>query len=121
MTDGTEDTSGGGLFSRDLEPPPRSPWLRRGLVLGIIAVVCVGAWVWVHGSEGGGIRAMSRAQQEAFYKEAWADQRRHCLGGDGPAEPASRCRKRAEFLLNFPQCDEACRKELAPSLQDAAP
>jgi cytochrome b pre-mRNA-processing protein 3 len=120
MTDGT-DTSGGGLFSRDLGPPRRSSWVLRGVVLGVIAVVCVGAWVWVHRSQEGAIRAMSRAQQEALYKEAWADQRRHCLGGEGPAETASRCRQRAEFLLLFPQCDEACRKELAPSLQGAAP
>jgi hypothetical protein len=90
-------------------------------LLGLVVVVCGVTWVWVHGSEGGAVRAMSRAQQEAFYKEAWADQRRHCLGGEGPAEPASSCRKRAEFLLQFPQCDEACRTELAPSLQGPTP
>jgi hypothetical protein len=120
MTDGTEP-SGGGLFSRERAPPPRSPWWRRALVLGVVAVVSLGVWVWVHGSTEGAIRAMSPAQQEALYKEAWADQRAHCLAAAGPIEPASRCRQRAGFLLRFPQCDEACRAELAPSLQGATP
>ncbi|WP_224368624.1 hypothetical protein [Hyalangium versicolor] len=121
MTDGT-DTSDEGLFSRAKAQPPRSPWWRRALVLGVVAVGSLIIWVWVHSSTEGAVRAMSPAQREAFYKEAWADQRRHCLaGGEGPAEPASRCRQRAEFLLAFPQCDEACRTELAPSLQGATP
>ncbi len=120
MTDGT-DPSEEGLFSRDLAPAPRSPWWRRLLVLGLVAVVCGVAWLWVHSSTQSAILAMSPQQREAFYKEAWADQRTHCLGGDGPAEPKSSCLKRAQFLLLFPQCDEACRKELAPSLQAAPP
>lgn len=119
MSDGT-NTSGDGLFSRDLTPPPPSPWRRRILVIGIFVVVLVGVWMALTSSTEGALRAMSPAQREVFYKEAWADLRKHCLGGDGPAEPADRCRKRAEFLLLFPQCDEACRTELAPSLQAPA-
>ncbi len=120
MTDGSEP-SGDGLFSRDLAVPPRSPWWRRALVLGIIAAASLGAWVWVHSSTGGAIRAMAPAQREALYKEAWTDQRTNCLGDAGTIDPPSRCRQRAQFLLLFPQCDEACRAELAPSLQGSAP
>jgi cytochrome b pre-mRNA-processing protein 3 len=120
MTD-NEDPAGGGLFSRDLAPPRRgSQWLRVA-VIGAILLVLIGVWVWVLGSEGGSIRAMSPAQREALYQEAWADQRAKCLGGDGPRDTEGRCRQRADFLLLFPQCDEACRKELAPSLQGATP
>ncbi len=116
MTDGT-DPSDGGLFSRDMAPPPRESKGRRWVVIGAVAVVSLIVWVWVHRSEEGAVRAMSPAQREAFYKEAWADQRTKCLAASGPLEPEGKCRQRAEFLLLFPQCDEACRAELAPSLQ----
>ncbi|WP_224240415.1 hypothetical protein [Hyalangium gracile] len=119
----TEDTdpSGGGLFSRDLAPPSRAPRWPRFALIGGIAVMSLIVWVWVNRSTEGAVRAMSPAQRAALYKEAWADQRAHCLGGEGPQETPSRCRQRAEFLLNFPQCDEACRAELAPSLQPTTP
>ncbi|MBN1205910.1 MAG: hypothetical protein JXB05_13420 [Myxococcaceae bacterium] len=120
MTDGAEP-SGGGLFSRDLAPPPRGPWRRRAVILAAFGAVMLAMWLWVNSSGEGAIRAMSPAQQEAFYGEAWADQRAKCLGDAGPREPESQCRKRAEFLLRFPQCDEACRAELAPFLQGTAP
>jgi cytochrome b pre-mRNA-processing protein 3 len=120
MTDGV-DPSGGELFSRDKAPPPRGPWRRRVGVLGAIVLVSLGMWMWVHGSSGGALRAMSPAQQAALYQDAWADQRAKCLGDAGPVDTESRCRQRAEFLLLFPQCDEICRAELAPSLRDAVP
>ena len=120
MTDG-EDSPTGGLFSRDLEPPQQQSKLVRVLLIGAIGLVGLGVWLWVQGSEGGGLRAMSPAQREAFYQEAWAEQRARCLEVDGPRDPEPRCRKRAEYLLQFPQCDEACRTELAPSLKGATP
>jgi hypothetical protein len=120
MTDGPEP-SGDGLFSRDLAPAPREPWRRPGVILAVFALVAVGFLVWLNSSEDGAIRAMSPAQREAFYTEAWADLRARCQADAGPRDSESQCRKRAEFLQRFPQCDEACRAELAPWLQDAAP
>jgi hypothetical protein len=120
MTDG-EDSPTGGLFSRELEPQPRQSKAMRMVVIGIIGLVAIGVWMWVHGSAGGGLRAMSPAQREAFYQEAWNAQRALCLEVDGPRDSEARCRKRAEYLLQVPQCDEACRKALAPSLQGSTP
>jgi hypothetical protein len=121
MTDDGDSSESGGLFSRELAPQPRGSRLRKGLVLGAVLLGSVGVWLWVQGSEGGGLRAMSPAQREAFYQEAWAAQRAKCLHPDGPRDPESRCRQRAQYLLQFPQCDEACRTELAPSLQGPNP
>jgi cytochrome b pre-mRNA-processing protein 3 len=120
MTDGGDSSGDGGLFSRARTPPPGEGRLRRVLVIGGVLLVSVGVWMWVHGSEGGALRAMSPAQREAFYQETWAAQRAKCLTDAGPTEPASRCRQRAQYLLQFPQCDEACRAELAPWLQAPA-
>jgi cytochrome b pre-mRNA-processing protein 3 len=121
MTDGGDSSETGGLFSRELAPPPRGSRMRKGLVIGAVFLVTVGVFLWVQGTEGGGLRAMSPAQREAFYQEAWRAQRAKCLTPDGPRDSESRCRQRAQYLLQFPQCDEACRAELAPSLQAPAP
>jgi cytochrome b pre-mRNA-processing protein 3 len=119
-TDGGEP-SDGGLFSRDLAPPPSASKWRRMAVLGAIALVSLGMWLWVHGSEDGAIRAMSPAQRQALYTELWEDLRQRCHGPEGRLDTEERCRQRAEYLLRFPQCDEACRAELAPSLPPPAP
>lgn len=121
MTDGGDSSDDGGLFSRARAQPPRGSRLRKVLVIGAVLLGLVGVWMWVQGSEGGALRAMSPAQREAFYQETWKAQRAKCLGDAGPTEPESRCRQRAQYLLQFPQCDEACRAELAPSLQGPGP
>ena len=115
-TDGAGST-GGGLFSRDLAPEPRSSWVIRAAVLGAIAAVSLGVWLWVQSSEGGAVRAMAPAQREALFKETWKDQRMRCPRTAEAADTPARCRQRAEFLMLFPQCDETCRAELAPLLQ----
>lgn len=120
MSEGA-DTPGGGLFSRDLAPEPRRPGLRRGVVLGAIALAAVGMWLWMQGSEGGALRAMSPVQREALYQETWRDHRARCLGDAEFRDTPAQCQQRATFLLRFPQCDEACRAALAPSLPPAAP
>ncbi len=111
-----------GLFSRDLEPESSGgPRRYRWLLLGAVALVGLGVWLWAHSSEDNALRAMSPAQREALYKDAWEDVRQRCLAAEGPLDTAGSCRQRAEFLLRFPQCDEACRAELAPALQPPAP
>jgi hypothetical protein len=103
-----------------MAPEPRKPWVVRGAVVGAVAVACLGVWLWVQGTEGGAVSAMSPAQREALFKEAWKDQRMRCPRTAESADTPERCRQRAEFLLRFPQCDETCRAELAHSLQGAA-
>jgi cytochrome b pre-mRNA-processing protein 3 len=119
MTDGA-DSSGGGLFSRELEPASPGAGRRRGLVVGAVLLGLLGLWLWMRGSEGGALRALSPAQRQALYQETWRDQRARCLGPERSDTPGQ-CQHRAEFLLRFPQCDVACRTELAPSFPSPAP
>jgi cytochrome b pre-mRNA-processing protein 3 len=114
-------SSQGGLFSRELAPEPRKPWLIRAAVVGAVAVSSLGIWLYVHSSEGGAVMAMSPVQREALFKEAWKAQRMRCpKAADQQADTPERCRQRAEYLMLFPQCDETCRSELAHSLQAPA-
>ena len=114
-TDGA-DSSQGALFSRDLAPGPRTPWLIRVVVVGVVAVACLGVWVWVQNTKGGAVLALAPAQREALFKETWKAQRMRCSKVGEQVDTSEQCRQRAEFLLLFPQCDEACRAELAHSL-----
>jgi cytochrome b pre-mRNA-processing protein 3 len=116
-TDGAH-SSQGALFSRELAPEPHKLWMIRAAVVGAVAVASLGIWLYVHSSKGGAVMAMSPVQREAFFKEAWKAQRMYCTK-NAEAEQADtpeQCRQRAEYLLLFPQCDEACRAELAHSL-----
>lgn len=116
-TDSVDSTKG--LFSRDLAPEPRKPWVTRAVVLGAIAAVGLGLWLWMQGSKDGALRAMSPVQREALFKETWKDYRLRCTGAPEHSDSRAVCQQRAEFLLRFPQCDEACRAQVAPSLQQA--
>jgi cytochrome b pre-mRNA-processing protein 3 len=113
------DSAPGGLFSRDLAPEPRKPWLIRAAVVGFVALGCLGVWLWVHNSEGGALRALSPAQREALFKESWKDYRMKCPTHAERVDTPERCRQRAEFLMLFPQCDQACQTALAPALTGA--
>ncbi|MDY7226414.1 hypothetical protein [Hyalangium rubrum] len=116
-TDGANASNG--LFSREMAPEPRKPWLGRAAVVGAIAAVGLGIWMWMQGSEGGALRAMSPVQREALFKETWKDYRMRCTGGAEQKDTPAVCHQRAEFLQRFPQCDEACRAQIAPSLSAA--
>ncbi|ADO68032.1 hypothetical protein [Stigmatella aurantiaca] len=121
ITDGA-NSSGGGLFSRELEQTPERSGRRRGLVVGAILLVLLGLWLWMQGSEGGALRALSPVQRQALYQETWRDQRARCLVGEAERrDTPAQCQHRAEFLLRFPQCDVACRAELAPSFSPTPP
>ncbi|MDC0712069.1 hypothetical protein POL68_26610 [Stigmatella sp. ncwal1] len=119
ITEGA-NSPGGGLFSRELEAP-RGSGRRRGLVVGAILLVLLGLWLWMRGSEGGALRALSPVQRQALYQETWRDQRARCLAPGERRDTAEQCQHRAEFLLRFPQCDVACRAELAPSFSPVSP
>jgi len=119
-TDGA-DSSQGALFSRDLAREPRKPWMIRAAVVGVVAFASLGVWVWVQNTKGGAVLAMAPAQREALFKETWKAQRMRCSKAGEPVDTAEQCQQRAEFLLLFPQCDEACRAELAHSLPAPAP
>lgn len=121
MSDGA-DSSQGALFSRDLAPGPRKTWVIRAAVLGAVALGCLGVWLYVQNSEGGAVRAMAPAQREALFKETWKDQLMYCSkAASEKSDTPEQCQQRARFLLLFPQCDEACRAQLAHSLQAPAP
>ena len=56
------------------------------------------------------IDSMSESERRAIYDKEIAAFRALCIEGPGSEIPG-RCRDRAEFLRQFPECDESCRSQ----------
>lgn len=106
------------IFTRDRPPTRNEKRVRQGVTLGIVLLVLAGVWAYLQGGENRAINAMSPAQREALFQETRDSFDLMCLGDAGP-RLLRRCQKQAEFIQRFPECDEACRQELAPVLRNA--
>ncbi len=118
MTQGTppgEDN----VFSRYAEPESGTgaTWKRNALVLGLV-LLCVlsGVWLYLNGSDDRALAAMAPTQRANLFRETREAFQGNCVTSPTPAAEA-RCHKQAEFLLRFPECDDACRGEVAPVLR----
>ena len=107
------------MFSRYAEPDTGTgaTWKRQALLVGLV-LLCVlsGVWLYLNGSDERAIAAMSPAQRASLFEETRTTFRGSCVTSPTPATEA-RCHKQAEFLLNFPECDAACRGEVSPVLR----
>ncbi|WP_171817855.1 hypothetical protein [Pyxidicoccus fallax] len=125
MAGGSPPGDGGGednIFSRDLAPPSGDKRLRQALVLGVVLLLLGTVWLYLQGGENRALNAMSPAQRGAFFQETRDSIRESCLTDAGVKRGfEKRCQKQAEFLTRFPECDEACRREIAPVLPAPAP
>lgn len=76
------------------------------ILLGIAALV--GLWIYESGTERRAIRELPPDEQLALYQRTRANVQSACE--HPPADLSDFCRQQAEFLLHFPQCDQACEQ-----------
>jgi hypothetical protein len=108
--DGDDDN----IFTRDRAPSTSETRVRQGVMLAIALGVVAMVWLYLQGGENRALNAMAPAQRAAFFQETRDDLRLTCLTDAGVTRKLEqRCRKLADFLGRFPECDEACRRELA--------
>ena len=83
---------------------PICRWLAGGLV--VIALV---AFAIVHqtGSERE-VRSLPDPERRALYQRTLETLKTTCANASGPTL-REYCREQAEFMKNFPECDDACR------------
>ncbi|WP_164011046.1 hypothetical protein [Pyxidicoccus trucidator] len=115
--DGGEDN----IFSRDRPPSGGEKRLRQALLLGGVLLVLGVVWLYVQGGENRALNALAPVQRAALFQETRDDIRRICLTDAGVKSGGrleKRCRQQADFLTRFSECDEACRREIAPFVQD---
>ncbi|MCP3136862.1 hypothetical protein [Pyxidicoccus xibeiensis] len=125
MAGGTPPGDGGddNIFTRDLEPPGNEKRVRQVVVLGVLVLILGTVWLYLQGGENRALKAMAPAQRAALFQETRDDFRQGCVTDAGVLNPrfAKRCRRQADFLTRFEECDEACRREIAPALPAPAP
>lgn len=92
-------------------------WKRQALLVGLVLLFALsGLWLYLHGSDERAIAAMAPAQRASLFKETRERFLGDCVTRVAP-DAEARCHKQAEFLLHFPECDDACRGEVTPVLR----
>jgi hypothetical protein len=101
----------------------RSAGSRHRLHL-IVAVVLMSLavlafWVWREGAEGRAIANLPADERAELYQRELASFRTLCGQGPRSDELQGQCRDKAKFIVEFPECDAACRA-LADSHREKA-
>jgi len=88
------------------EAPRRS---LRSMILALSVLIAVSLWIWSQGSEQRAIRNLPATERNALYQRTLANVQTVCASGDLALDEY--CRDQARFLLEFPECDAACREQ----------
>lgn len=73
----------------------------------LAVLLLVGAWMWAHGAERRAVRSLPLEERSALYQTTLGVLRGACYAGRSDGLDAF-CRKQAEFIVEFPECDAAC-------------
>jgi hypothetical protein len=85
--------------------------LRRPLrwtLLALAAAAAIALWIWRQGAEGREIRGLPAAERQVVYDRTMQNLRAVCT--DEKRSLHAYCKREAEFVLNFPECDPSCRE-----------
>lgn len=85
--------------------------LRRPLgwiALALAATAAVGYGLWKEGAEDRAIRSLPAAERRAQFLRTAEELRTVCA--HPPDALVEHCRRQAEFLSRFPECDAACQR-----------
>ena len=94
---------------------------KRWLATAAAIVACVAVlWLWRGKGETGAVRRMAPADQEKLYQETYAATRTLCEAARTDDALEDRCASWSELLLEFPECDEACRAFATPNAPHGA-
>jgi hypothetical protein len=85
---------------------------RRALGIGLLVLLALGiiaGWLWDRGAEKRALLNLPSDQRRAVYARELENLHALCAGGPTKEAMAGRCQAQGDFLLEFPECDEACR------------
>lgn len=86
----------------------RNMLLRAAVILAVVGAIA--SWLWHRAAEPRAVRELPASERaELFSREFDAFQ---ALCGRGPRTDAlqAQCKEKAEFILEFPECDQPCEQ-----------
>ena len=92
----------------------RSAWVGRLMVI-LALTAAIATWLWIEGAEERALSDLPVSERRSIYARELENLRALCaplVSGD----LSKRCRERAAFVLEFPECDSSCQ-EIARPLQ----
>jgi|RhiMethySRZTD1v2_1073278.scaffolds.fasta_scaffold449380_3 hypothetical protein len=95
----------------------RSRKLLIGAALALIAVVVLALWSWREGAEQRAIGQLPADERAELYRRELGSFRTLCGQGPREDELQKQCKDKAQFIVEFPECDEECHR-LAASHMD---
>jgi cytochrome b pre-mRNA-processing protein 3 len=98
--------------SSSVRPPRRrAPKATAIVALALVAaaLVVVGVFLFDPDTERRAVRRLPEAERRALYGRTLRTLETSCAPAERSRGLDDYCREQAEFLLNFPECDAACR------------
>ena len=102
---------------KQLEDMPAKPvrssasgryWLTVSVVL-LVAAGGLLLWIWSQQSEKRAIQALPDVERAALYQRTLEDLQSVCVTSHA-SDLDEHCARQGRFILQFPECDEACRE-----------
>jgi hypothetical protein len=90
-------------------PRPARSALAGAALLGGVLAIATGSWWWSSGGERREIRELPPAQRHALYQRTLENLKTICDPAPGRSV-RDFCRNQAALALEFPECDDDCRR-----------
>ncbi len=104
---------GWGVDIADRGPSISRPGVARAAVLIgsaiVLALLCAVVWTWWDSRERRALLHLSTDLRAGVYTRSLANFRDLCAGSGVSAALDTECAAQARFLVEFPECDPACR------------
>ena len=91
-----------------------------GVALVMLLAGGLSLWTWREGADQRALRQMAPVDRGALYEEASRYADALCAAAETEGSLQSRCTDAAEFLLDFPECDDACRERVRAHIREPA-
>jgi hypothetical protein len=96
------------ILSSTMKTRRRFLLLAAYVLLAMLGVGLIAYWVWSLGEEQRAIRDLPTDERRAFFERTLQNLTTVCVGSDA-VHLGDFCRKEAERILLFPECDDHCQ------------
>jgi hypothetical protein len=102
------------MTTEAIHAPPLREWNGKhsrivvAVLAAIVLVATIGVWAWTKDAERRALLRMAPDERAVLYRETRASTESLCKRAEVDSTFRTRCLDSAQFLLVFPECDDAC-------------